>query len=89
MKQAIEKVGSFDTEKVIDALEGSEIDSVVGRLRIRECDHQAMHPFWIGTVGWDDAHPWPYIHDAIALDPPELGYRSCEEIMAARKAEGN
>jgi len=88
MKQAIEKVGSFDTEKVIDALEGSEIDSVVGRLKIRACDHQAMTPFWIGKIGWDDKHPWPYIHDPIALDPPELGYESCEEIMAERKAEG-
>jgi hypothetical protein len=46
-----------------------------------------MHPFWIGRIDWDDKHPWPYVHDPVALDPPDLGFRSCEEIMAARKAE--
>ena len=87
MKQAIEKAGSLDTEKIIDALEGSEIDAPVGRLKIRACDHQAMHPYWMGLIGWDDKHPWPYIHDPATLSPPDLGYRTCEEIMAARKAE--
>jgi branched-chain amino acid transport system substrate-binding protein len=88
MKKAIEKAGTLDTEKVVDALEGSEVDAPVGRLKLRACDHQAMHPYWVGIIKWDDKYPWPYVHDPVALNPPDLGYRTCDEIMAARKAEG-
>lgn len=87
MKQAIEKAGSFDTEKIIDNLEGSEVYAPVGRLRIRACDHQAMHPFWVGQVVMDDKHPWPYITKAVAIDPPDEGYRTCSEILSTRNAE--
>lgn len=87
MKKAIEKVGKVDTEKMIDALEGMVIDSVVGPLEIRACDHQSMWPFWVGKVVLDDKHPWPYITDPVALDPPSKGYRTCAEIEEARKAE--
>ena len=86
MKAAIEKAGSLNTEKIVDALEGMVVNSVVGPLKIRACDHQAMWPFWVGKVVFDDKHPWPYIMDAVALDPPEKGYRTCKEIEAARKA---
>jgi hypothetical protein len=34
-----------------------------------------------------DEHPWPYITKAVALDPPDKGYRTCSEIEAARKKE--
>lgn len=83
MKQAIEKAGSTDTEKVIDALEKIEIDSPVGKLAVRACDHQAMWPFWVGKVAVTADHPWPHITDAILLSPSE-GYLSCEQISAAR-----
>ena len=87
MKQAVEKAGGFQTEKVIDALEGADLDAPIGRMKLRACDHQAMHPFWVGQVVLDDKHPWPYITKAVALDPPDKGYLSCSEIEAARKAE--
>ena len=85
MKQAIKRAGSLDTEKIIDNLEGSDLDSPVGRLRLRACDHQTMWPFWVGQVAMTDEHPWPYITKAVAIDPPENGYRTCAEIEAARK----
>ena len=84
MKQAIEKAGAMNTEKVVDALEGSVIDSPVGDLKIRACDHQAMWPFWIGTVTFTDEFPWPHVINAVAIDPPDDGYRSCEAIRAVR-----
>ena len=87
MKQAIEKVGSLDTEKVIDALAGSTVDSPVGPLKIRACDHQAMWPFWVGPVAFTPEYSWPHITNAVAMDPPDKGYRSCAEIEAARKAD--
>ncbi len=87
MKAAIEKAGSLDTEKIVDALEGMVVNSVVGPLKIRACDHQAMWPFWVGKVVFDDKHPWPYITEVTAMEPPEKGYRTCEEIEAARKSK--
>jgi len=87
IKKAAEKAGSLDTEKIIDALSGMTIDSVVGPLKIRACDHQAMWPFWVGKVVRDDKHPWPYITNPVALEPPEKGYRSCAAIEAARKGQ--
>lgn len=86
MKQAIEKAGAVDTEKIIDALEGSVVNSPVGPLKIRACDHQAMWPFWVGPVAFTK-YEWPHVTNAIAMDPPEKGYRTCAEIEAARKAE--
>ena len=87
MKKAIEKAGSLDTEKIIDALEGMVIDSPVGPLKIRACDHQAMWPFWVGPVAFTEEFPWPHITNAVAMDPPDEGYRTCSEIEAARKAQ--
>jgi branched-chain amino acid transport system substrate-binding protein len=87
IKQAIEKAGAVDTEKIINALEGSVVDSVVGPLKIRACDHQAMWPFWVGPVAFTDEFPWPHVTHAVAIEPPEKGYRTCAEIEAARAAE--
>lgn len=87
MKKAIEKAGAVDTEKMVAALEGMVVDSVVGPLEIRACDHQAMWPFWVGKVVFDNKHPWPYITGAVAFKPPSKGYRTCKEIEAARKAK--
>ncbi|MBE9571550.1 MAG: ABC transporter substrate-binding protein, partial [Proteobacteria bacterium] len=84
MKQAIEKAGKLKTDKIIKALEGLEFDSVVGRVKIRACDHQALWPFWAGPVAISDEYSWPHITKAVLL-PPEKRYRSCSEIEAARK----
>ncbi len=84
MKAAIEKTGTVDIEKIIDALEGLSFNAPVGKVTIRACDHQAMWPFWVGKVSTSDTLPWPHITDAVLLDP-EKGYQTCEEIAAERK----
>ena len=84
MKKAIEKAGGMNTEKVINALEGLVVDSPVGKLKIRACDHQAMWPFWVGQVFITKEYPWPHITKPVLLDPNK-GYRTCAEIAAARK----
>jgi len=86
IKKAIEKVGELNIEKVIDALEGQVNDTVVGPLKIRACDHQALWPFWVGPVAASEEYPWPHITKAVKLDP-EKGYRTCADIEAARKAQ--
>lgn len=52
--KAVEKAKTADTEKVIDALEGIELDSLRGPGRyIRKVDHQANVGSYIGTVAWE------------------------------------
>lgn len=59
-KAAIEKAGGkTDTESIIQAMEGLEVDLPVGRLRIRPEDHQALHPVTIIHVEpADNAQGW-------------------------------
>ncbi|HBW37806.1 MAG TPA: amino acid ABC transporter substrate-binding protein, partial [Desulfosporosinus sp.] len=48
--QAIEKAGSTDKEKIIDAMEGLTIDTPVGKATLRKEDHQVAIPMSYGVV---------------------------------------
>ena len=48
--RAFEKAGAVDREKFIDALAGLTIDSPVGKVTIREFDHQIMLPMFVGVT---------------------------------------
>ena len=85
LKNAIEKVGKVDTEKIIDTLEGMELDTFVGKVPIRKCDHQAMMPTWYGIMDFTDALPFPHITQIEALTG-ESSYHSCEKIEKLRAA---
>lgn len=54
---AVEKAGSLDPEKIIDAFEGMWYKSPVGWKHMRKCDHQIIGPMFGGKVeaGWN---PW-------------------------------
>jgi len=88
MKAAIEKAGSTDVEKVVDALEGLTVSTPWGSIHMRKCDHQPMYPVYTGIIGWDPTGKWPM---PILLpktlkrwdDYPAM-YHSCEEIMTIR-----
>lgn len=84
MKQAIEKAKAVDIEKFIDALEGMELNTVVGKVKIRACDHQSLWPFWVGPVTVTADLPWPHISNPVLLDPSKA-YGTCEEVEAQRK----
>jgi branched-chain amino acid transport system substrate-binding protein len=84
VKQAIEKAKAVDIEKMISALEGLEINSVVGKLQIRACDHQTLWPFWVGPVVVTNDLPWPHITSPTLLETAKA-YSSCAEIEAIRK----
>jgi branched-chain amino acid transport system substrate-binding protein len=56
--KAAKKANAIDTEKVVDALEGLELDSLRGPGRhIRKADHQANVGSYIGVVAWDKSFP--------------------------------
>jgi branched-chain amino acid transport system substrate-binding protein len=49
----IAKAGSTDTEKLIAAFKGLEVDSPFGRFSYRASDHQATMGAYVGTIGLD------------------------------------
>ncbi|MFD1645431.1 ABC transporter substrate-binding protein [Haloarchaeobius litoreus] len=46
--EGIKEAGSTNVDDVIDALEGLEMDSILGPNQFRACDHQALNPTWMG-----------------------------------------
>jgi branched-chain amino acid transport system substrate-binding protein len=53
---AIEKAGSSDSEKIIQAFEGMWHKSIVGWRSMRKCDHTAILPMFAGPVHAEN--PW-------------------------------
>jgi branched-chain amino acid transport system substrate-binding protein len=83
MAKAINKVGSLDTEKVIDALEGAMIESPVGPVEIRACDHQSMWPSYVGLIG--QVPGWDFYASQKPIVIGREAYQTCEEIAKRRK----
>jgi len=54
IKAAIEKAGSTDTDALIAALEGIEVDTPIGKQKIRAIDHQATAGAYVGTLAVKD-----------------------------------
>lgn len=88
LAEVIRQVGSTDTEKIINALEGRMIptpfDAPFEKVKIRACDHQAMMPTWVGVIGFTKNLPFPHITDITAAKNPESTYRTCAEVAKLR-----
>ncbi len=82
LKQAIEKAGSTDTDKVISVLEGGTFDTPWGKMTIRKGDHQAMGQVFVGQAKPDPKYPFWVLSDLrvipaekVSLDVSETGCR--------------
>jgi branched-chain amino acid transport system substrate-binding protein len=83
--KAYQKAGTFDKEKLIDALEGMVLEtSAVGRLELRACDHQLLLPTFYGMTKKVPEYKDFLIGTDIITVPPKDGVPSCEEIAKAR-----
>lgn len=62
---AIEKAGSLDPDKIVEAFEGMWFKTPVGWWHMRKCDHQAIIPMFGGEVksGWN-----PFFNGSIRPD---------------------
>jgi len=47
---AIEKAGSTDTEKMVEAFKGLSLDTPAGPITYRAIDHQSTHGAWVGKT---------------------------------------
>ena len=80
---AFRKAGAVDKEKFIDALEGMKIDSPVGKIEMRACDHQVVLPMYLGITKKAAGKDYVISSDIVTLTGDEV-MPTCEEIMKAR-----
>lgn len=85
LTEALLKAGSTDTDKVVKALEGLTIDTPVGKIKMRECDHQAETPAFWGKIIQVEGYPFPVIKQVL-MTPPDKCMPTCQEVMESRKA---
>ena len=81
---AVEKAKTTSTEKVVDALEGLELDAPRGKSYIRKCDHQNIFDYAVGKSKWSDQYGFSMATDRVVLPGKEIVY-SCEEVEQARR----
>jgi branched-chain amino acid transport system substrate-binding protein len=47
---AIKKAGSTETEKMVNAMEGLDVNTPSGKIRFRKIDHQSTMGAWVGRT---------------------------------------
>jgi len=82
--EAFKKAGSVDKEKFIDALEGMKIESPVGEIEMRQCDHQVVLPMFLGVTKREVGKNFVISTDIVTLTGDEV-MPTCDEIKKARK----
>jgi branched-chain amino acid transport system substrate-binding protein len=82
--KAYQKAGKIDREKFVDALEGLTIDSPIGPLQMRACDHQVIFPMYYGVTKKVPGYDF-LIGTAMVTIPGKDYLQSCEEIARLRK----
>jgi len=82
---AFKKAGAVDKEKFITAMEGLIVDTPVGKLEMRACDHQLMLPMFYGVTKKSPQYP----DFLIAGDTMTIAGKdylpTCDEIMKVRQ----
>ena len=78
IQAAIEKAGSTDTDPLRAALEKVEIESVKGKIKFRECDHQAVQQGFMVKVVKKDGFDTP-IPEVIATFPGDRTTPGCKK----------
>ena len=82
--KAYQKAGTMNAEKFIDALEGLVIDSPIGKLEMRACDHQVILPMYIGTTKKVPGYDFLLGSDIITVAGKDY-LPSCDEMLKSRK----
>jgi branched-chain amino acid transport system substrate-binding protein len=89
VNKAMEKAGTVESESVIKAMEGVEIDTHLGRIKIRDFDHQVTSYYIWGPMVTQKGLPYK------VLDKERIQLLNCEpdlyskaEWLEIRKAAG-
>ncbi len=82
--EVVEENGSEDPDTFVETVEGFEFTSLRGPTTIREVDHQASVPSYIGELVFDEELGF-YVYDELNAVPAEETWLSPEEIEALRE----
>ncbi len=82
--EGYKKAGKLDKEALIKALEGMKIDSPVGPIAIRACDHQLELPTYFGITKKDAKYDFLVSGDT-QIVPAKDYMPTCEEVLKHRK----
>ena len=78
----LKKAGAVDTEKLIAALKGLEMETPIGPIVYRSVDHQSTMGAYVGQIGKKNGRGvminWKFADGALFLPP-------FEEVRAMRK----
>jgi branched-chain amino acid transport system substrate-binding protein len=80
---AVKKAGFTDTEKIIDALEGLEIDTALGKMKCLPYSHRAIPPAFVGVTKMTSKYPFATITD-LKVYPAEKIMISEDEVRKMR-----
>jgi branched-chain amino acid transport system substrate-binding protein len=72
LSEAIKKAGSTESDKVSKALLGLSVDTPVGKLTIREQDHQANRGQLYGKTVMDSKYPFAIMKPVEYVDPSKF-----------------
>jgi branched-chain amino acid transport system substrate-binding protein len=81
--KALRKAGKMDREKFIDALSGLKVDSPIGDIEMRACDHQAVLPMFMGVTKKVSGYPFLIATDIVTIPGKDV-MPTCGEIKKAR-----
>jgi branched-chain amino acid transport system substrate-binding protein len=82
--KAYQKAGKMDREKFIDAMGGLTVDSPVGQLQMRACDHQLMLPMFYGVTKLSPQYDYLIAGETMTISGKDY-LPACEEIQKVRK----
>jgi branched-chain amino acid transport system substrate-binding protein len=86
LAKGYQKAGKVDKEKLIDALEGMNLDNTaIGKLEIRKCDHQLLLPTFYGLTKKVPEFKEHLVGVDIVTIAAGEGYPTCKEIQDARE----
>jgi len=83
ISRGFEKAGTLDREKFVNALEGLKVESPVGEIEMRACDHQAVLPLYWGTLQKVPQYNFLIATEIVTLPGKEI-LPSCEEQRKIR-----
>ncbi len=81
--KSYEKAGKVDKEKFIDALEGMSLESPIGKLEVRACDHQIVLPMFFGVTKKSPKYEFLVGSELVSIPGKEY-IPTCEEIRKER-----
>lgn len=82
--EGYKKAGKIDREKLVNALEGMSLNSPVGTLEIRKCDHQLLLPMYFGVTKKDAKYDFLTAGSIETIQGKDY-VSSCQEVLKLRK----